>query len=719
MDKAFLPKLWKLLKSAGHGSAEIIYPHFLPLISNWKFDIFGEKLFALYENFLQNLCIGLRSELEKKSSSRSEIKAISVAYFECIKYILLSVQMLSSDAFDANTTSETFSLKLIQSNVIDTIEFLLENPQQGRCVLPHLVDLVHFWCQSSDTNKLHATFENHFWVNVYNSTENGLANFTENGGKLEIVQEMIQIMFKTGENNGRAKTNKIKFSDDGNGVGDEVDGVLKTKQSLDRRTLFRARTMDFVVKLCQLFIKNTSSTPTKHYLPLLETFFTHFAGEIEFFDQIAGSRTEIHRLCEQFCSWLDEESIRSESVLNMALILNAYLKSEEKIQMLEKLVQSEHGDVADWVVLRLLTHPFCTEPEVQRLITDTAVTANIIKNATTLTTANVRTKMNLLYKCFFQMDSGKFLIDARTCDQIIECLCDVLNATGTDIAVLDACVKFLARIMPAICCDEQKNAIRNKMFVHLFGLCVDQTRLSTLDEGTVWEALASWEDTLSCGDIQLDESLLESCADAIERNVTALVADAHSTIDVFSCIAEVVSNLVLCSVEKFKGDDEFKSQHIDNMIALIFNKFEAQYSSLRAASVHASTFVELISGRIKATPTVISWLDSTRTPSNIFPNAHSLVKLAYFKFQTVFKITCIARTEDIPAEAQKVDNAKSADIDEELTEDYCDLKEVLLKQWTQQIYAEIGEAIYLFGLFSSHVKHFKVSWKYVTYSSFL
>lgn len=713
MEKAFLPKLWKLLRAGGHGSAEIIYPHFLILISNWKVAIFGDKLPALYENFLQNISAGLQSQVETQSTSRSELKAISTAYFECLKYILLSVQSLPAETFDANTTSDTFSLQLIQLNIIDLIGFLLDNSRNGRFVLPQLIDLVHFWCQTSETNQLHASFDRYFWTNAYNAIENGLAKSTDNHDALELIQQMVQLMYKLGQNHGKAKSAKIKFSDNSEVSGDCVDGILKSPNNSGKHNQFRAKTMAFVVKLSQLYIKNTSANATKQYLTSLDAFFTQYAGDTEFVENVAGSAASIQTLCDQFGVWLNQETTCSELVLNMTLILYTYVEPSAKVKLLDQLVKSNIENVAGWMLLRLLTHPFCTEPEVQRLISEPTVTANIIKNATAFTRENVGAKINLLHKCFFQMDTGSFLIDDVTCQRIIECLCDTLIASDTDSTVLDACVRFLAQIMPVICCDEKKNAIRNRMFVHLFGLCVDQKRLSTLNEDTVWEALTSWQDTLSSNDIQLDETLLQCCADTVGQNVNALLADDESTAQLFDSIAEVISKLILCSVERFDDEDESKNQHVDNVIAMMFNKFSAKYESLRTISLSTSTFVELANGKVVATPTVINWLGKNPNAADTMQSAQTLIKLGLFKFQTVFKMTCNMpkMPHSTAAETQQNDEQITRNIEEEHTEDYCDLNEVLLKQWTPKIYAEIDEAIYLVGLFNSYQQNFKVSFR--------
>lgn len=53
LEKLVLPKLWRVLKDGGHGSANVIYPNLLPFISH--FPIHEMDKTNLYTNFFDNL----------------------------------------------------------------------------------------------------------------------------------------------------------------------------------------------------------------------------------------------------------------------------------------------------------------------------------------------------------------------------------------------------------------------------------------------------------------------------------------------------------------------------------------------------------------------------------------------------------------------------------------------------------------------------------------
>ncbi|PIK35556.1 putative E3 ubiquitin-protein ligase listerin-like [Apostichopus japonicus] len=58
LQKAVLPKIWYLLKQAGKGSAYIVFPNLLPLLSHLLLEVMEDKL-KFYRNFFEKLKQGL------------------------------------------------------------------------------------------------------------------------------------------------------------------------------------------------------------------------------------------------------------------------------------------------------------------------------------------------------------------------------------------------------------------------------------------------------------------------------------------------------------------------------------------------------------------------------------------------------------------------------------------------------------------------------------
>ncbi|XP_071956221.1 E3 ubiquitin-protein ligase listerin-like [Antedon mediterranea] len=86
MRKAVLPKLWVLLKSGGKGSATVIYPNLLPLLSQLPAATFGQGI-GFFQEFFGNMKTGLILETVRRSSC--ETSSIVQALMECVRYCII------------------------------------------------------------------------------------------------------------------------------------------------------------------------------------------------------------------------------------------------------------------------------------------------------------------------------------------------------------------------------------------------------------------------------------------------------------------------------------------------------------------------------------------------------------------------------------------------------------------------------------------------------
>lgn len=717
-----MPKLWKILKCGGLGSAETIYPHFLPLLSKLNRDILGEKVLTFYSNFFEHLNTGLRARLAYQANSRSDITAIATAYYECLQYILIQIQGFPSEAFDESMDLNQFALNLLQAHVIDVIGYLLSNAasNNSKYVVIRMVELIQFWSQNRNSNKVYDALLSRFWNNLYSTIEQSFGNTQEDQmlrQKLELIHEIVQSLRSKSSDMSKSKSSKVKFSIDADDISnDQVDSITK-KPVNDTNIFLKDEVNELVVKLCKFYMKKTSDSVSDHFIRPLENFLTEFGKSTQFFEQLCGSAADIAKLYDKFASWLLLKEIRSENVLDITLMLYPHLDQNEKSKLLNKLVKFPNENVKNWTLSRLLSHPLCTETEVLRLLSQPIVSAQIIKNAQELTRGNANEAINLMHKCFFQTENGDILIDNQTCETVIETLCNSLTDNNVDENVLDTCVSFLSQVMPVICGDEQKGKVRDQMFVKLFGLCVDKARLALLNEDTLWEAVTSWQDALSSNDIQLTDELLEMCSQIIKESLSAAIEDQTITVSHIETISEILSKLILCSIECFEDDDELKYQNADKIIASVFGKIEEQYNEYLSGCQETCTFVELINGHMTAVPSALSYLANKPlgTLESVYKNANSLLKLATFKFRVIFKITCTVpksrKNSESQNETDEIDNGQP--FDEEHTEDFCDLNESLLKKWSEKIFNEIYAAISVGGLLNTFLDNFNVILKFI------
>ncbi|XP_071800460.1 E3 ubiquitin-protein ligase listerin-like isoform X2 [Asterias amurensis] len=110
MRKAVLPKLWVMLRNGGSGSATVIYPNLLPLLSHIPAEVIGTGV-EFYQELFGNLKEGLGSPSARHSSS--EYGALVKAYMECLRYAI-SQTIIEG----AVTDSQTVQNYLIQDQLM-------------------------------------------------------------------------------------------------------------------------------------------------------------------------------------------------------------------------------------------------------------------------------------------------------------------------------------------------------------------------------------------------------------------------------------------------------------------------------------------------------------------------------------------------------------------------------------------------------------------------
>lgn len=462
MEKALLPKLWKILKSGGNGSAETIYPHLLPLLSKLNKDILKEKINQFYTNFFENLNIGLNSRVVHPTSSRAEVTAISTAFYECLQFVI--IQLRCSNIFASNEELAEFCTQLVQTHIIDVIGLLLENSasQNGKFVLIRMIQLIQFWSQNMADNELYSKLVQHFWSGLYAVVEKSYGSSEDEvGSRLELTLELVQYL--RNRNAHKPKGTKVKFN-----LGettDEVDCVAIVELELNATT--DAELPEFVLKLSKMYVKKISDTTNSAYIDHLENLLKIF-GNIEFFQQLADGGN-ISKLYDKFACWLLIGHLRQENVVDLILMLYPHLSMEERANLLGKLIKFPNAVVQHWILSRILSHPLCTDPVVIKLVGQQSVIDLLVKAAKSVVVEKSSDTINLLHKCFFQNESGDILIDSKICEEIVNILLGALNDDTND-EVLDACASFVAQIMPVICGDEKKKAVQNSIFISLFQL---------------------------------------------------------------------------------------------------------------------------------------------------------------------------------------------------------------------------------------------------------
>lgn len=404
IDKAVLPKLWKVLKTGGGGSAGAIYPHLLPLLSKFTKDVLGERTIEFYKNFFENLNLGLKARLVlKQGSSRADVTAIATAYYECLRYF---VQFQSVDLFESPTTRTEFCVELLNNNVTGVVGFLLSDSaaSNGKYVLMQIAALNQRWKQSADTNAVHQTLSETFWREIVCVIEKSLvepSNDRHINGNLELIADFIQYL-RGGSH--KPVASKVKFAIE-NDVANQEDPVAS--DHVDGATSDKDDILEsFILQLTKFYMKRISDSNNVVYVTYLENLLKTF-GSLQFYQKLAGG-DNIAKLYDKFACWLLISQLRCENIIDIILMLYPHLSVADKSALLRKLINFPNVTAQHWVLSRILSHPLCTEPNVRQLLSQGTVADLLIKSAKDVINGNVTENINLLHKCFFQNESGIF-----------------------------------------------------------------------------------------------------------------------------------------------------------------------------------------------------------------------------------------------------------------------------------------------------------------------
>lgn len=185
--------------------------------------------------------------------------------------------------------------------------------------------------------------------------------------------------------------------------------------------------------------------------------------------------------------------------------------------------------------------------------------------------------------------------------------------------------------------------------------------------------------------------MLKSCAELVFKNVW-LVIDDETLVESVEAYAEIVSKLVLCSIENFEDADEEKYRFADKIFSTVFNLFRTDFESNLSHVQQICAFFDALQGNLITEPASehLQNLDLGKIPFET--TVLTLFKLSLLKFRVISKAICNIK------ENRKALDTTTDSIDEEYTEDFCDLDENLLKKWSKLVVHEILSGIKVAGL---------------------
>ncbi|XP_073835872.1 E3 ubiquitin-protein ligase listerin-like isoform X2 [Musca autumnalis] len=675
------PKFSHLLRNAFNRNAQAICPNILPFFSQLSH---VTQDTAEYHNFIKQFFDNLKSIILSESGQISKQDNIIIikTYFECLRYINQKIHNASKDS----VTQENRELveHLLQENVMEPLQQCLSstNSVATRYVFQNACTLVAFFDRQHTTSQIYQQLLDKFWLLLFNMTTEGLNASDVSELYLERVIELINDLYVA---NPSLEEHKVKFVESEN-----VEETNSSSSTLERpRTPkstqvaadFRQKELkQLVLQLLRICIQKTQTLKSSKYIKNVRLLCNMF-NDRDFFTKLSEKET-LEAALMTFVgllssSFLDNEAC--EIVVDVIFEILQHLEKAERFGYIDReLIKIPNLLTQTLVLNRLLSHPLCIEPEIRTILSQPEITKIITQVAEDVVKNNSKDLFNLLHKCFFETDTGEILISPQTVDKILLTLSKPLmdneeaeeEANNEDLETdVDACGSFIAQIMPVVCSKENASLeVKHEVFLRLFTFSIQKSVNDYISEDTLWEITTCWQDALSSEDIILNNELLQKCARIIDHQGEKVNLSPTS----IDSIAEATAKFVTCSTENL-SDEKQRYNRIDDILQTILKDDSAKEKQL----LNTCLFIESLKGLVSPSPGFTSQT-SKLSDLQIF------LQRSLLNFSILCKLVC-----GKPQASAKQQTDKPESNDEEITEDYCDPNENLLKVWSEYLQMQL------------------------------
>ncbi|XP_062543910.1 E3 ubiquitin-protein ligase listerin [Armigeres subalbatus] len=679
-DKAVFPKLSKVLRTGGGGNAACVFPHMLPLVSKFTREVLGDKM----EKFQTLLFDGMNEGLKATHSSRTDITAISQAYYEVFQYVVIQTvkdEHLQSEEVDR------FCEKMLEDHLMKVIEWCITTESSsGRFIFSNIASLLDYWCQYSAAVKIYERLLVQFWNRLFEVVEQSI---TDGAGDIEQVsQSHIELV----QNLKRTSHKRVKFTSDSAERQTSSSQTETNRQTEEHAHRFEDQLQTLVYKICRLYIDRITVTRSQALVLQLENLVRHFQCP-KLFEFVAGGgeAVKLDGLFETFAGvWLNDERLQSEYIVEIVLILYKYLPEEERVPTLNKWIKIANKTVQRWLILRALSHPLCQDRNITKFLTQNEVSQNLIQCARAVTQGDTKENMILLHKCFLISDSGDVLIDPDTCAKIVETIATPLKNDG-EIELKDTCASFLAQIMPVVCGDSRQGELQRRMFTMLFDFSAENSVSDYLSEDTLWEVTTAWQDALSSEDLTLDRELIEQCAGIVDKELIIFFDTESFNLERFEKLAEVCTKLMTCSTESMKRDEPERCKQIDVIFGSIDKKESGKKATSKDVLEKLAIYVELLNGGLMAKSGEFQSDLSSEAFTN---NLRFLLIRELFCLNVVYKLSCNPKRRPSRCSDSKMDHDGQPDSEYDDDDAQMDDEENLIHCWSELMYENVLSVIY-------------------------
>ncbi|XP_048520636.1 E3 ubiquitin-protein ligase listerin [Dendroctonus ponderosae] len=489
IDQQLTPKILAVLKQGGGGNAGLIYPNFLPLLSNWP-PMEENKWKQFLANFLDSMISGLK--LRTTVTKSQETTEIAVCYTECLQFLITR-----------NLTNMPLCKFLIKhlSTVLEWC--LLTEAVQYKLIFAKVSTLMQNLDKNKDADVMQGLLE-YFFIGLFDL----FSRLLNSPHAVTVVTKQAELALCL-KDNGHEKA--------------EANSKFYT-QALQQ----------FVLNILDLYIQYIEKTSLSELFASLCLLIENFGKEPIFqfalmlLKQDASASVHINIYNQWFKKWLQSEEMCCPSLLDLVFLMFEYVTDLEKEIILNYLLEVEHSNCDSWTIARALQGHYLNDPVVRKWLKEDKVSAFFQSTVHEYISAGGNSeKVGTFKQALAASAQGALLISPHALDAIQTEISQALTA-GEDTKSLNAACELACCLCEIICTQKYYPRYGHQLLLNLFKVSfncdddhpIDKNALSTIN--STW--VKSLGDLLDGLNRERCEKILEKFLDSLEEYFSSIIA---------------------------------------------------------------------------------------------------------------------------------------------------------------------------------------------------
>ncbi|XP_039275962.1 E3 ubiquitin-protein ligase listerin [Nilaparvata lugens] len=421
-EKLVFPKLWRILKEGGLGSANTIYPNILPLLSNIPASLVPDKQ-IFYSKLFSNMIEG--TKLKSVYQSQMESDTVAQCFMECLSYIVMK-----------NVEEPDLCSQLISTQLMAFIELTIRDSKLRlvrKSLAQEVAKSINQW--TGQQHQTYKTLTQCFWTDLYSSCQklidSSLFDRTMLNEILNAQAELFNSLFNL--KTKQKKSARVTFCED------TSNPVKVIETPLEKSTLnadYRNYLFNFICKMMSSYFKyvlENEANRSSFFKHLSRTVSLHESNELfAFMTLLSVDNTTWDQFYNvNIIDWLKNDQLEMEDVLNLTFSFLKYAhKDNKKEGALEALSKIDGKCVLEWCLKKENTSHHSVRDWLRYEQTNEII-HSLLDEVTTSRSQDGR-EFAIIKQCLSRIENSEFVISQEATSTILTKLAKTVDDYSLD-----------------------------------------------------------------------------------------------------------------------------------------------------------------------------------------------------------------------------------------------------------------------------------------------